>query len=127
MLLFIDFFLDFLFSLLDEPFNQACVVLLSVDHVLLLGEKGFGSELFLPVVDHPVQLSVLGCVAGRWFFVKGFFWRREGAGEPPVSIKFLSGHKFIEAKEEGLCSFWAEIDDRLVLLLGDFEFLLGED
>lgn len=127
MLLLVDFFLNLLFSLLDEPFNQACVVLLGVDHVLLLSQKGFGSELLFLVVDHPVQLSVLGCVAGCWFLVERLLRRRKSAGEPPISIEFLACHELIEAKEEGLCSFWAKIDNRFVLLLGDFEFLLGED
>lgn len=127
MFLLVDFLLNFLFSLLDEPFNQASVVFLSVDHVLLLGEKGLGSELLFLIVHHPMQLSVLGCVAGCWLFVEGLLRRRKGAGEPPISIKLLPCHKLIKPKEKGLGSFWAEIDNRLVLLLGDFEFLLGED
>lgn len=50
MFLLVDFLLYLFFSLLDEPFNQSSIVFLSVDHVLLLGEKGLGSELLLSLI-----------------------------------------------------------------------------
>jgi hypothetical protein len=74
-----------------------------------------------------VQLTVFGRVAGGWLFVEGLLEGREGAGQSAVDVEFVAGEELVEAEEEGLGSFRTQVGDGLVLLLGDFELLPGED
>lgn len=126
LLLLADLALDLLLPFLDEPFNQPSVVLLRVDHVLLLGQHRPRPKLLLLGIDNPVQFPILGSVARSGFFVKRLLRSREGACQTSIGVQFLPSEKLVQSEEKGLGALGAEIDDRFVFLLGDFELLARE-
>lgn len=87
----VDLLLNLLLPLVDQPLDEASVVLLSVDHVLLLGQHRTRAELFLFIVNNSMQLTIFDCVARSRLLIEWLLDRRQCAGQSSIDIKLLPG------------------------------------
>lgn len=118
-----DFLLNLVFTFIDEPLYEPCVVFLILDMIFLLLDHCLCSKLFLFQIDNPVQLAILGCVTCSKLFIQRLFRLGHQRTETSVSVELSASQELIQSKEEVLGSFGTHIDDGFVLLLGNFELL----
>lgn len=122
----LDLFLDLIFTFLYKPLNEACIILLVLDMVLLFFNHSLGPELFLLEIHNSMEFSIFGSITGSKFLIKWLLrWRHHGS-QSPINVKLGPCQKLVEPEEKILSSFGTHVNNRIRFLFGDLEFPPGK-
>lgn len=119
--------MDLCLAFLYQPFDQASIVLLCMDVILVLRDESLRPELFLPVVNNSLQLTVFGDVTRSRLLIQRFLRLGQSRGQSSVNVELSSRTKFVHSKQETLCSLWLYVNDGVDLFFCQFEILLCQN
>lgn len=103
--------MDLCLAFFYQPFNQASIVLLCMDVILVLRDESLRPELFLPVVNNSLKLTVFGDVTRGRLLIQRFLRLGQSRGQSSVNIELSPRTKFVHSKQETLCSLWLYVND----------------